>query len=260
MNKEIVLITGASSGIGLELAKLFAADGAQLILVARREKKLQELADELKTKHGTASTIIAMDLGEESASQVLYQKVQELNLEVDVLVNNAGFGQYGRFVKIPLERHNQMLQVNIAVLTKLTYLFLEGMQERKRGTILNVGSTASFQPGPNSAVYYATKAFVLSFSEALWEEARHHGVHVCCLCPGPTKTEFGSDSGMEDSLMFKYNSMSVEAVSKAGYKGLRKSKRLVMPGIINNILAWSVRIAPRRAILRILAFAQPPKD
>ncbi len=256
--KETVLITGASSGIGLELTKLFAADGSQLILVARREENLKELSEKLFAEHGTQSIVIPMDLSLSDSPRQLFHKVNELGLKVDLLVNNAGFGQYGQFIEIPLQRHLDMLQVNVSALVELTHLFLGGMLERKTGSILNIGSTASFQPGPNSSVYYATKAFVLSFSEALWVEAKRSNVHVCCLCPGPTKTEFGEDSKMGSTLLFKYNCMSVEAVAKAGHRGIRKRKRFVMPGIINNLLSWSVRIAPRRFLLRIMDWLQPP--
>jgi len=256
MSQETVLITGASSGIGWELAKQFAADGSKLILVARREEKLKELADELDQSHGTECVIIPMDLVEENASQRLHQSIIDGGHTIDVLVNNAGFGQFGLFDKIPIERHRSMIQLNIAVLTELTYCFLPMLEERK-GSVLNIGSTASFQPGPNSAVYYATKAFVLSFSEAIFAELQSRGVSVTCLCPGPTRTGFGADSDMENTPVFKYNSMRVEDVARAGHRGVRKRKRLVMPGLVNNLMAWSVRLTPRSTLLKVMQLLQP---
>lgn len=260
MSQDTVLITGASSGIGWELAKQFAADGSKLILVARRAEKLKELADELRKAHGTECVIIPMDLVEENAALQLRQSVVDGGHTVDVLVNNAGFGQLGLFEEIPLERQTSMIQLNIAVLMQLTHLFLPMLEQRK-GSVLNIGSTASFQPGPNCAVYYATKAFVLSFSEAIFAELQGKGVSVTCLCPGPTKTGFGADSDMEETPVFKYNSMHVKDVARAGFLGVRKRKRLVMPGLVNNLLAFSVRLTPRSLILKVMELMQPaPKS
>lgn len=259
MSQETVLITGASSGIGRELASLFAADGSQLVLVARREDRLQQLASELESKHGTKSIVIAADLSQPESSERVFSTLQEQGVEVDVLVNNAGFGQLGRFAEIDLQRQLNMIQVNVAALVHLTRKFLPGMIERKRGAILNLGSTASFQPGPNVAVYYATKAFVLSFSEAISEEVSSSGVTVTCLCPGPTITEFGEDSKMHDTPVFQHNAMTVEAVAKAGYKALRRKKRLVIPGVVNNLLATSVRFTPRGVLLKVMTMLQPLK-
>ncbi|WP_437185094.1 SDR family NAD(P)-dependent oxidoreductase [Planctomicrobium sp. SH668] len=256
---EVVLITGASSGIGREFARLFAADGSDIILTARREDRLKELADELLRVHGTKTTIIPLDLAAPNAAVVLVQKIEEAGLQVDTLINNAGFGQMGRFVEIPLARQVSMIQLNITALVELSHLLLPGMLARKRGAILNIASTAAFQPGPNVNVYYATKAFVLNFSEALWKELQGTGVSVTCLCPGPTRTEFGDESAMHDTPVFKHNAMSVDAVTKAGYRGLRKKKRLVMPGLINNLLSFSVRFTPRAAILDAMTFLQPIK-
>ena len=252
MSKETVLITGASSGIGWELAKLFAQDGSHLILVARREEKLQELANELKSAYQAESTIIPMDLGQPGAASQLIEQIDAQGTQIDVLVNNAGFGQFGQFSDIDRQRHLDMIDVNISSLVDLTYLVLPQMLKRSAGSILNLGSTASFQPGPNAAVYYATKAFVLSFSEAIWQELLGTGVNVCVLCPGPTRTGFGEDSKMDQTAVFKMNSMDVVDVAKVGHRGVRRRKRLVIPGIMNNIMAWGVRLAPRRFILRIM--------
>jgi len=256
---ETVLITGASSGIGRELARLFAADGADLILTARREDRLKELAAELQQKYGTKSLLLPLDLAQPEAAEELFQRVQAAEMQVDVLINNAGFGQMGPFAEIPLARQLSMIGLNISALVALTYLFLPGMLARKRGAILNLGSTAAFQPGPNVNVYYATKAFVLSFSEALWKELQGTGVCVTCLCPGPTKTEFGDESAMHDTPVFKHNAMPVEVVARAGFQGIRKRKRLVMPGLLNRILSFSVRFTPRPVILDVMTFLQPLK-
>lgn len=252
MPKEIVLISGASSGIGWELAKLFAADGSELILVARRAERLKQLATELKQSHGTAATCLSIDLSAAGAAESLFAQIQGLGKSVDVLVNNAGFGQLGKFEEISFERHTAMCQLNMVALTQLTSLFIKPMIERNRGAILNVGSTASFQPGPFSAVYYATKAFVLSFSEAVHAELWGTNVTVTCLCPGPTKTGFGENSEMGKLAMFKKNAMDVKDVARAGYHGMRKQKRLIVPGLMNKLLAFSNRFTARPVVLWIV--------
>ncbi len=259
MPAETVLITGASSGIGLEFAKQFAKDGSELILVARRRDRLELLAAELKAIYGTTSTIITSDLSLPEAPQQLMDQIHQAGKQVDVLVNNAGFGQLGEFDEIPLQRQLNMIQLNVSAVVALSHLCLPGMRSRRRGAILNIGSTASFQPGPNVAVYYATKAFVLSFSEALWKELRGTGVTVTCLCPGPTKTEFGDESAMHDTPVFKHNAMNVSDVVKAGYRALRRGKRLVIPGVVNNLLATSVRFTPRGTLLDVMTMLQPLK-
>ena len=260
MSQEVVLITGASSGIGWELAKLFAADGSKLILVARNSEKLRQLADELKQSHGTESTVIPMDLAVRDAPHKLYARLSEEGQQVDVLVNNAGFGQFGRFVEHSLDRYTSMCELNTVTLMQMSRLFLPEMLARNQGAILNIGSTASFQPGPNSAVYYATKAFVLSLSEAIQAELWGTGVSVTCLCPGPTRTGFGADSEMGDLPIFKYNSMDVQQVARSGYIGMRKRKRLVVPGVINNLLAFSNRFTARPIVLWFVKQMQPIKN
>lgn len=260
MSQETVLITGASSGIGRALARQFAADGSRLVLTARREEMLRSLADELHTNHGTPATVIPLDLSETDAPGRLLEQVTNAGMQVDVLVNNAGFGQFGQFRDISVDRQLDMIQLNVAALVQTTHLFLPAMLERRNGVILNLGSTAAFQPGPNCAVYYATKAFVLSFSEALWSEVRGCGVHVACLCPGPTTTEFGEQSGMDKTRIFRLNSMHVDDVARAGFRAVRKRKRLVIPGLVNQILAGSVRFTPRRVILDVMQLLQPNPD
>ena len=208
MNPEVVLITGASSGIGLELARLFAADGAQLILTARSEDKLTRLAASLQSQHGTKTQVIVKDLSLPQADQQLFDEITRQGTQVDVLVNNAAFGARGDVADLPIQRQLDMLQLNVCALTRLTLLFLPGMSARGRGGILNVGSTAGFQPGPHMAMYYASKAFILSFTEALAEELRKTPLRVSCLAPGPTTTGFAAVAGMEKSNLFKMGAMA----------------------------------------------------
>jgi short-subunit dehydrogenase len=254
MNKETVLITGASSGIGLELARCFAGEGCRLLLVARKRHLLQELADKLRLAHKVQSEVLQADLSTPGAPARIFEHLQTNGTRVDVLVNNAGFGANGNFVGVPLQRQLDMLQVNITALTHLTGLFLPGMLSRKSGGILNVASTAAFQPGPGMAVYYATKAFVLSFSEALAEEVAGTGVVVSALCPGPTLTNFAEAANAQNSKLFKLAAISAEAVAKAGHHAFRKGRIIELPGLRNKLLAFSVRLAPR-AVARKVAHA-----
>lgn len=257
MSQETVLITGASSGIGAELARLFVHSGSTVILVARRVDRLDALANELRSRAGNNVHVVARDLTEEGSIDELLGWLQSAGLHVDVLVNNAGFGQLGRFPDIPVDRQRSMIELNVSALTALTHRVLPGMIERGRGAILNLGSTASFQPGPNAAVYYASKAYVLSFSEALSAELAGTGVSVTCLCPGPTRTEFGETSDMEETVVFKYNSMDVKAVARAGYQGVRRKRRLVVPGTLNWLGAFMVRLTPRGTLLKVMEALQP---
>jgi uncharacterized protein len=238
------------------LAKLFAADGAQLILTARSEDKLSALAASLQGQHGTKTQVIVKDLSIPHADQELFDQITKEGTQVDVLVNNAAFGARGAVIDLPIQRQLDMLQLNVSALTRLTLLFLPGMIARGRGGILNVGSTAGFQPGPDMAMYYASKAFVLSFTEALAEELRKKPVRVSCLAPGPTKTGFASVAGMEQSNLFKLGAMSAEAVARAGYKGFRKGRVLVMPGLKNKFAAFMVRLAPRFLVRKFVKFLQ----
>jgi uncharacterized protein len=256
MSIETVLITGASSGIGLELARLFAADKSNLVLVARSQDKLDTLAKELMRDNGVEVLVLPKDLSDPSAPQAIFDQLTAQNITVDVVVNNAGFGSVGSVADLPLDRQLKMIQVNIAALTHLTRLFLPGMIERRRGGVLNLGSTAGFQSGPYGAVYYATKAFVLSFTEALAEELLGSGVKATCLAPGPTKTGFGADSGMEKSNIFKLGTMKARTVAQIGYRGFRRGKVIVIPGLKNRIGASSVRFAPRIAVRKIVRWLQ----
>ena len=245
------LITGASSGIGEELARLFAADGYRLVLVARSTDKLNELAREFLNAFKTETRVISADLGRPGAAAEIVAQLD--GAPVDVLVNNAGFGLFGAFAETPLDKELNMIQLNVVALTHLTKLLLPAMLARKSGRVLNVASTAAFQPGPLMAVYYATKAFVLSLSEALAEELRGTGVTVTCLCPGVTKTEFQQVAGVEDlTLNVGPLAMSAQAVAEAAYAGMAKGKRLVVPGVHNKIGAQSVRVSPRGLVLRLV--------
>lgn len=251
------LVTGASSGIGLELARILASNGCNLVLTARSKARLDELKTELVNDHSVHVEVIAADLSEVNAAEMLFGEITRRKLVVDILVNNAGFGELGRFHEIDLDRQLNMIQLNVVALTHLTRLLLPEMLKRKKGGILNVASTAAFQPGPNMAVYYATKAYVLSFSEALHEELTGTGVSVSCLAPGPTLTGFGSDSGMNKSRLFAMGTMDAATVAKAGYNALRRNRALVVPGFKNRAGAFLTRLSPRWFTMKIVKWLQP---
>ncbi len=245
MPTETTLITGASAGIGRELARLFAADKSNLVLVARRRERLEELAAELRRKAGVEVRVLTADLGRTDAPQALADELARDGIAVDVLVNNAGFGALGALAELDAARQVEMVQVNVAALTHLTRLLLPGMIERGRGGILNVASTAGFQPGPFMAVYYATKAYVISLTEALHDEVAGRGVKVCCLCPGPTESEFDAVAEMEHSRLARRRKMTSARVAEIGYRGFRRGKLLVVPGWLNWLGAFGGRFAPR---------------
>jgi uncharacterized protein len=253
---ETVLITGASSGIGRELARLYAADGARLVLVARSQDRLRELAGELAAKYGAEAQVVPTDLSRPASPGELVEALAQRHIEVDVLVNNAGFGAHGSIAELGADRQVEMIDVNVAALTQLTALLLPGMLERRRGAILNVASTAAFQPGPNQAAYCATKAYVLSFTEALAEEVRGSGVRVSCLAPGATDTGFASQAGMAGTRLFRRGVMDAARVARAGHDGLRQGKTLVVPGMRNRILAFAVRLSPRALVTKVSAYLQ----
>src|SRR4051812_42919926 len=255
--RPVALVTGASAGIGRELAKILAREGHDLVLVARREPELTALAAELKEQYAADSRVITADLSKARAAQTL---VKELGptMTVDVLVNNAGFGGHGAFWERERDADLRQIAVNVTALTDLTRLLLPGMVERHRGRILNVASTAAFQPGPFMAVYYATKAYVLSFSEALSEELSGTGVTVTCLCPGVTKTEFQKVAGVEEVPLTKGPlSMTARSVAEAAYSGLAKGRRLVIPGVHNKVGVQAVRLSPRAVILKVVRRLHP---
>lgn len=257
---QTVLITGASTGIGYELAKLFARDGYQLFLVARNREKLESLAESLKQEFGTRTYVFPQDLSVPGAVPAILREVSRNQLTVDILVNNAGIGLYGMFAELSLEKQLAMMQLNMTSLAQLTRELVCPMKSRGYGRILNVASTAAFQPGPLMAVYYATKAFVLSFSEAIAEELQSSGVSVTCLCPGPTRSEFQKNAEMGNIWLFSLNLMDSAVVAKAGYEGLMQSKRLVIPGILNWLAAFSVRISPRRFVTWVVSRVQQRID
>jgi uncharacterized protein len=253
----IALITGASSGIGLELAKLFARDSHDLALVARSYDKLKHIAEDLQKTYGVQVKYYTQDLSVSSAPEEIFKALQSEGGNIDVLVNNAGFGWRGEFTKMDITDALGMIQVNITALSHLTRLFLPGMVERKRGKILNLASTAAFQPGPMMATYYASKAYVLSFSEALSEELRGTGVTVTAFCPGPTATGFGLRAGFANKqVLGGLLSMDSRTVALDGYKGLMKGKPLIISGWKNWIGTQLIRFIPRPLPARIIKKVQ----
>jgi hypothetical protein len=249
---QTALITGASGGIGYELAKLFANDHYNLVLVARSAPKLTQFADELQHEFGISVKAIPLDLTAAPAPQFLFDQLQREGISVDILLNNAGYGVFGEFAKVPLEDSLGQIQLNVTALTHLTKLFLGQMIERHSGKIMNVASTAGFQPGPLMAVYYATKAYVISLSEALANELAGTGVTVTCLCPGATDTGFQGRAGVADTMLFKkMRPMDAKAVALDGYRGLMAGKTLVISGFRNWLLAESVRFSPRKLVTAI---------
>lgn len=242
------LITGASSGIGLELAKCFAKDKHNVILAARSEDKLQDLATQLRSEYAIESHVIPADLSQQNAASSLFEKVKESNLHVDYLINNAGIGDYDLFHKADWLKLETMINLNMLSLTHLTHLFLPAMIEKGGGRIMNVASTAAFQPGPTMAVYFATKAYVLSFSEALRYELRKKNITVTCLAPGATKSEFQSTAAMEESDFVKNSMATSEEVAKFGYKALMAGKGTVVHGAANRFLAFGTRLLPRQTL------------
>lgn len=254
---KTVLITGASQGIGYELAKLFAKDGYKLILVARSESNLQKVRDELIKTYGSSIVLVPKDLAQSQAPDELYNELQKQHIGVDVLVNNAGFATHGRFESLPVEPEMEEIQVNIAALTKLTRLFLPQMVQQKSGKILNIASTAAFLPGPYMSVYYATKAYVLSFSEALSEELVGTGVTVTALCPGTTKTGFIQRAALENAPLFR-KTADPKDVALTGYIGLMQGKRVVFVGLRNMIGAMLSKWIPHILILKYVKKLQAP--
>ncbi|MGB9198177.1 MAG: SDR family oxidoreductase [Terriglobales bacterium] len=264
-DRKTALITGASFGIGLELARIFAREGHDLVLVARSGDKLRQLASELEKAHGTRSLILAVDLSDPGASAYILDQTTRANIAVDILVNNAGFGQYGFFAENDLEECLRQIQVNITTLTHLTRLYLPGMIERARtgktaARILNVASTAAFQAGPLMAVYYATKAYVLHLSEAISNELAGTGVTVTCLCPGPTATEFQERAKITGIRLTTYGTMDARTVAEDGYRALMAGKPVVISGFKNWLVAQSVRFAPRRMVTAIARKLQEIKS
>jgi short-subunit dehydrogenase len=249
-DRRWTLLTGASSGIGAELARVFAQRGYALVLTARRRERLDALASELRGG-GAHVEVIASDLGDPAAPERLIAEIDALGIVLHTLVNNAGFGLRGKFATLPYERQMAMVELNVTALTKLCGLVLPRLIARRAGGILNVASTAAFQAGPNMAVYYATKAYVLSLTEALHEEAKPHGVAVTALCPGPTATEFAQHADLEMSRLFKFGAMAADEVARSGVDGYEAGKAVVIPGTTNRLGAWGAQLAPRAFVRRL---------
>lgn len=246
MSRPVALVTGASAGLGEEFARQLSARGHRLVLAARRKERLDKLAGEL----GNARAV-EIDLSGDGAAARLVEDVERSGERIDLLVNNAGFGVYGRFERADPERLREMVDVNCGALTELCRAVFPTMLERGSGAILNVASTAAFQAGPGMAVYFATKAFVLSLSEALHEEARRSGVKVVALCPGPTRTEFGEVAGFKGNGAFDRWAMSAKDVVAYGLDALEKNSAVAIPGAMNRTGAWSTRFVPRALVRRI---------
>jgi len=254
---ETALITGASTGIGRELAKIFAIKGYNLVLVARDEDKLLELAGQVRHHRNDLETrVIVCDLSDASAPESIQETLAAEGVQIDILVNNAGIGCHGAFHEEDHQFMLDLVQINVHTIVNLTHLFIPEMVKRGRGKILNVASTAAFQPGPFAANYYASKAFVLSFSEALAEESRNTGVVVTALCPGLTRSNFHARMGVTNLGSMESMFMSAEAVARAGFDGLMKGKTIVVPGFRNGLITKMVRFFPRKFIARMVAEMQ----
>jgi short-subunit dehydrogenase len=253
---QTALVTGASAGIGIDLAECFAKDGYDLIITARTESALRAVGDRISKTHRVKVTPIASDLGVIGAGAKLAAEIAQRGLSVDVLVNNAGFGHVGGFAWEPIEPQLGMIDLNVRALTELTHIYWKGMLAKEQGGVLNVASTAAFQPGPLMAIYFASKAYVLSFSEALWEEARGTGVHVTCLCPGPTVSKFHDRARTDKTRLGQIRMMPSMAVAQQGYEGFQRNQRVVITGVRNKLLVGSGRIAPRSLLLKAVRYMQ----
>lgn len=251
--KKTALITGASNGIGFELARIHASEGNHLVLVARNKTKLDEMKLDLEKSFGIKVYCIGKDLSSPSSATEIYHELSQHNIQVDYLINNAGFGDFGFFHEGDWTKQEQMIQLNITTLTALTRLFIPGMVERKSGKILNVASTAAFQPGPTMAIYYATKAYVLHFSEAIANEVRPYGVTVTALCPGATESGFQSAAAMEESKLVKNKKLpSSKEVALYGHKAMMNGKVVAIHGFMNKLMAFSVRLTPRAWVVKLV--------
>jgi hypothetical protein len=250
--KNTALITGASGGIGFELAKEHAKTGGDLILVARSIEKLQTIKADLEKQYGISVSVIQKDLAEQHAAKEVFAETEKLGLPIDYLINNAGVGEFGFFAEYPLEKDEQMINLNMLQLTQFCKLYLPGMIAREKGKILNVASSAAFQPGPTMAVYFATKAYVLHFSEALNNEVKDKGVSVTALCPGATESNFKDAANMNESKLMKNKKLpSSKAVAKYGYSAMLKGKAVAIHGWMNYILVNSVRFVPRNLVVKL---------
>ncbi len=253
MTNKIALITGASKGLGKDFARIHASNGGSLVLVARSENQLLQLKKELRAKHPTISVyVIAKDLTVPDSATEVYNEIQKQNIQIDYLINNAGIGEFGFFVDADWKRNSQMIDLNIKVLTHLCHLFLPDMMARRQGKIMNISSTAAFQPGSMMAVYFASKSYVLHLSEALNNEVKDKGVSVTAFCPGPTDTHFMDDSKMKETKAIKNMKLpSSYTVALAGYKAMMNDKTVKIHGFANNAVAFGIRLVPRKWVVSI---------
>ncbi|HJV46766.1 MAG TPA: SDR family oxidoreductase [Bacillota bacterium] len=250
---KTALITGATSGFGYEFVRLFVQDGYELVLVARNEQRLKQIQAQFPQ---TSITIIPKDLTQSNAVEEVYEELKARNIHIDILINNAGFGLLGYFNQLDLKRQTDMIQLNVTVLIELTHRLLPAMKEKKYGKILNVASTAAFQPGPKMTVYFATKAFVLSFSEALAEELQGTGISITTLCPGPSKTNFAKAANVEGTKMFS-KVMDARIVTVEGYRGMMQGKRVIIPGGVNKLGAYAAKFLPRSLVAKVAKWLTP---
>jgi short-subunit dehydrogenase len=258
--RKAALITGASSGIGFALANVFARHEYDLVLVARHAEGLDRAKVRLENKYAIVAQVISADLTKPYAPAEVFRRTESAAGQIDVLVNNAGFAEYGPFHEVDRRRELESIALNVTALTELTHLFLQPMIQRGAGKILNVASTAAFQPGPLMAVYYASKSYVLSFSEAIRNEVVRLGVDVTVLCPGPTRTEFfEKQPKLLESRLLSAGAMSAEDVAEIGYKGLMRGKAVIIPGARNKVLAWSTRLGPRSLVVNLSRWALESK-
>ena len=251
MDNNYVLITGASSGIGYELAKLFKRDGYNLILVARDKEKLQMAVDKLNNEKNKI-IMLDVDLSREDEVDKLIKYIYKNEIDINILVNNAGIGSFGEFAEIDWKTEEKLIDINIKALTKLTKYFLPKMIEKKSGGILNVASTAAFASGPRMATYYASKAYVLNLTEAIHEEVKEYGINISCLCPGPVRTSFQSKAGIKKSEKAKKYLMNADIVAKVGYDKFKKGEVIIIPGFKNKVLVNANKLLPRAISRKII--------
>ena len=257
---KTALITGASGGLGLSFVKVFAKEGYDLVIVARNTQRLESIKADTEAEFGVNVKIVSKDLTNENAPHEIFLETEKENIKVDVLVNNAGFGDFGKFADSCVEKQSDMIALNVSSLVKLTHFYLKDMIERGSGRILNVASIAAFQPGPLMSVYYATKAFVLSFSEALAVETKGTGVKITALCPGPIKTDFEKRADLEESGLFKNLKVwSPDVIAKFGYKKMMQNKTVCIKGGLNKLITFSSRLAPRALVRNSVYQIQKPK-
>lgn len=253
---KTALVTGASGGLGYDLASVFAENGYNLVLVARNEEKMHHLANQARQMFGVSAMVIGKDLTRPEAPIEIARELEKRRIKIDVLVNNAGFGRLAPFAHAAETEQLGMLQLNITALAHLTRLFLPAMIRNGGGRILNIASTAGFQPGPYMASYYASKAFVISFSRALAEETRDHGITVSVLCPGPMATGFRQRAGIKQPALGTMADIDSRVVARSGFEGLMAGKTVIVPGVLNKIGTWAARFLPGNVVVRTLAQVQ----